>query len=103
MTASELVLSTLKDNCGLCRAAHLIRRGDHYGISEYDLRTAAVDLGIVGVTEGGQRYISLPSHAGQLEPWARWCSDVVDYHRNQEEVEMVGDGTPFNDELPEFM
>ena len=72
------------------------------GIPEGDLRDAAVDLGIVGVTEGGERYIALPSHAEQLEPWAKWCSDVVEHQRNKEGIG-DGDGTPFNDALPTFM
>lgn len=104
MTPTELVTSTLKDNSGMCRAAHLIYRGARYGIPEGDLRTAAVNLGVAGVTEGGERYIALPEFAEWLEPWAKWCSDVVDHQRNQEDIG-DGDGTPipFDDALPALM
>ncbi len=84
----------------MCRAAHLIERGAAYGLPEADLRAVAVDLGIVGVTEGGQRYIGLPSVAQQLEHWVKWCTDVVGYHRNNEELERGEDPMPFDDELP---
>jgi hypothetical protein len=64
MTPTELVTSTLKDNCGMCRVQHLLQQGRKYDIPEDDLRIAGGSLGVVGVTEGGERYIALPS---QLE------------------------------------
>ena len=73
-----------------------------YGIPEADLRTAAAGLGIVGITEGGERYIALPEYAERLEYWAKDCATVVDYHRRKEELERDGDPVPFDDDLPVF-
>ncbi len=55
MKEVEIVTSTLKDNLGMCRTKHLINSGAHYAIPEDDLRSAADSLGVVGVTEGGER------------------------------------------------
>ena len=61
--------------------------GADHGFTVDDLRTASVSLGVVGITVGGQRYVSLPSHAKQLEPWAQYHASVVRYHRSEAEKE----------------
>ena len=74
----------------MCRVQHLLQQGRKYDIPEDDLRIAGGSLGVVGVTESGDRYIALPSHAQQLEHWAKDCATVVDYHRNKDELDQVG-------------
>ena len=100
MKPPELVQTILDANCGMCRAEHLIRCGADHGFTVDDLRTASVSLGVVGVTVGGQRYVSLPSHAKRLEPWAQYHASVMDYHRLNRGKEQHTDAIELDDPLP---
>ena len=40
-----------------------------------------VSMGIFELTVDGQRYVALPSHAEQSEPWAKYHASVVNAQR----------------------
>ena len=100
--ARKAILDTLEANCGVCRAEHLVQRGEYYGYTEDELREAAVGLGIVGVTVDGMRYVGLPTHEKKLHSWSEYHASVVRYYRTEAEKELASDAIELNDSLPDF-
>lgn len=71
----------------MCTAVHLIRRGEYHGYTEDEMRQSAVCLGVVGTTVDGVRYVALPSHEDQLQPWAEFHASVMRYHQAEADKE----------------
>ncbi len=98
----EFIASIMVANCGMCRADHLVKSGMAKGFTLDQLRSSAVDLGIIGEVVAGEIFISLPSHQAHLEPWARHFIDAKNEIQNRKDVNKTY-GAPFDDDIPEML
>ena len=98
----KAILDTLEANCGVCRAEHLVQRGEYHGFTVGELRKAGVGLGVVGITVDGIRYVALPSHKDKLRPWAEYHASVMRYHRSDDEKNAALDFIELDDDIPAY-